>query len=200
MEDKRRNQIIKDVSTRLNAWQNDFEKVNNAKPFLEIIKWITKAISFGIVINSGRGNLCGYIGTHCNCKKLQRENPDSRIGMIGHFWYWIGYGNLEKINRLTENPLNNRNHMINTLEDSVEETIYAVGLTISNDNTFGDDNIVIGYIGSCGICRKLKKQYQGKIGRFGLCWHWVGKSTFKAVEQTANEYRATHKRYTKKQL
>lgn len=200
MENKRREQIINEINIKFNAWQNDFEKVNNAKPFLEIIKWISKAISFGIVLNSGRGNLCGYVGPHCNCKKLQLEYANSQIGMIGHFWYWMGYGNLEKINLLTQNPLGNKNHLINIPENGVKETIYAVGLTISNDNTFGDDNIVIGHIGSCGICRKLKKQYQGKVGRHGHCWYWIGKSNFKAVEQTANEYRATHNRYTKKQL
>lgn len=193
---------LQKIEAKLTSWKKDFNSKNSKKTFLEIVKSVCLETSLGILITSGKRNLIGYCGPYYKCQKLQKQfGENCLLRPVGYYWCWIGYGDAMVIEKLLTQDGYSKLHNIKATPQDVEDITYYLADKLSYDNRFGDENVVMTYIGSRAICTRLLHQYHGKIGRFGDTWHWIGtKIDFAKMDQVIYSYRKNAKRCNKKGL
>lgn len=190
-----------EIKSRFENWQRNFNKTTAGKSMLEIIAFVSKEISIGIVITSGLGKQSSYSGPYYKCKRLKDKYPESRMQAIGYYWCWFGIASAEEIQEVVKNDNYSKLHFVKTKPEDVIEMTNYLASNLSFDNTFGEEKLLMAYIGSRAVCVRLLHQYKGKIGRIGDAWHWIGsKASFEDISRVITSYRKHAKRCNKKRV
>lgn len=194
--------ILKNLEAKLTNWQNNFNQKNKGKIFLEIVKSVSLDLSAGILVTSGNNRLIGYCGPYHKCQKLQRQfKPKSSIKPVGYYWCWFGYGDARLIEKTLKEDGYSALYNVKAKPHEVENLTYCLADKLSYDTRFGDENILMTYIGSRAICTRLLHQFHGKTGRCGDMWHWIGTDIdFKQMDKVIFSYRKNAKRCNKKEI
>lgn len=193
---------FKELATQICAWRQGFDKKSENRNFFDIITEVCLVSSKGIIISTGRNNLTAYIGPYYKCKKVLDNYPDNtyKFAPCGHHWYWIGYGDEKTINQLTLDHAGKANLRINCLEDDIVDLTKYLSYKLSYENYFGDEKVIVSYIGSRRTCRILKWQHNGRYDRIGHYWYWVGKCSFKDIQKAISKSRTARVYKIKKGL
>ena len=198
MEEKHKEKILSDIVNAYFEWHKKIRPLDRRDDIDEVVPHICSSRAFGVVIITGKNNPSCYIGTYKQCLSLKKKFG-GRIDIIEHWWYWLGYVGADQINKLTQKE--KKNFIIRILPQDLSQMLLEVSHHISDDIKYGEANgSRASYIGCWKICTLLKAQYGGKIGNLGNSWYWIGKSTFKQIDDICKKYRTKAKRYNKKEI
>ena len=164
----------------------------------ETIEMITKTLSFGIILCSGKHHPSAYIGTYRQCLNL-KQKLNGQVGAISNIWYWLGFGNADVISKIVNNV--KKNMIISIPAEDVEETTLNVGEVVSLDIKYGNDTFGRNtYIGSFKVCTLLKAKYKGKMGKSYNHWYWIGEANFQEITNLYKAYQKDNRRFHRKQI